>query len=126
MAEILDYKHIGNIIHTKIIAENVFTKEQVDAIKSKVYELVENNKRIQFLLDLSNVQDISSPFIAFLLDIKLKIDENDGTFKLANLQHKLSEMIELTQLNKSLDIYSSSEKALISFSHDIFNKINSD
>ena len=88
--------------------------------------MVEKYNRIQLLLDLSNVQDIGSPFLALLLDLKYKISENNGAFKLANLQHKLSEMIELTQLEKSLDIYSTTEKALLSFSHDIFNNRKSE
>ena len=122
MAEILVHERIGNIIHAKINAETIFSEEQVTALKQSVYKLIDNNKRIQLLLDLVNVQDIGSAFLALLLDLKLKIVENEGTFKLANLHLRLSELIELTQLDKSLDIHSTLEKALISFSQDIFNK----
>ncbi len=126
MSDILIYERIGNIIHAKINAETIFSDEQITTIQKKVYELIDKYKKIQLLLDLTNVQDIGSPFLPLLLNIKLKIAETDGKFKLTNLQMRLSELIELTQLDKSLDIYSTLEKALISFSLDIFNNTKTD
>jgi len=124
MTDIVTHEKIGNIIHVKINADNVLMSEKVAEINKQLKLLINSEPKSKLIVDLAKVQNASSSFFTLLANLQMYINEKQCKAKYVNLHLNLSDFIELTGLNKILDIHATVEKALVSYSQEIYNVKN--
>ena len=108
----LDKEDIGLITLLKVHGELDF--ENTVWLRGEFHDLIKKD-RIRMILDLSNVEIISSytvgVFVAFARDLR----EKGGDLVFLNLQPRVLRTFEATRINHILDIFDDREKALESF-----------
>jgi len=68
-----------------------------------------------FLLDLENIVYMSSSSLGFIITLYQQLKREGGRLKLMNAQPSVSNLIEITRLDRILEMYSDRETALRSF-----------
>ncbi len=83
-------------------------------LRGELHDLLKQN-RVKIILDLSQVDIISSytvgVFVAFARDLR----ERGGDLKFLNLQNRVKQTFEATRINHILQVFDSEEEALQSF-----------
>jgi anti-sigma B factor antagonist len=112
---LLKWKAVGDV------AVFTFTRGQIkdereifkklDGLRS--YVKFENGRKV--ILDLSNLEYLSSAGIGRLVALLKKSKDGGGAFKLCSLQEPIREIFDLLRLNSIFDVYPSLEAALASF-----------
>jgi len=96
----------------------------VDLERATVIDSTNFNNRIQFelnkgsnkfIVDLNTCIFIDSTFLAALVTSYKRIAEKNGQLKIVGFKPAVQSMFELTRLSRIFDIYSSEQKALMSF-----------
>lgn len=107
---------------TKIASRATGTKTIVDidtpnvdfrnceAIKSAIATLVAQGQK-NILLNLSKVNFMDSSGLSVILFCKRTCDEVSGSFGIYGLQQYVNNLVNLTNLNKTIDIYPSEAEA---------------
>jgi anti-sigma B factor antagonist len=69
----------------------------------------------KIILDLSNMEYLSSAGVGILIGLLKKSKGRDGAFKLCSLQEPLRELFDLLRLNNIFEVYSTLDAAVASF-----------
>ena len=72
-------------------------------------------KRKDFLIDLENVIYISSSVLGLFITLHKELKEQNGRVKLVNAQPSVSSLLEMTRLDKILELFNDTKTALKSF-----------
>ncbi len=68
-----------------------------------------------FLIDLENVIYISSSVLGLFITFHKELKEQNGRVKLVNAQPSVSSLLEMTRLDKILELFNDTKTALKSF-----------
>lgn len=83
-------------------------------LRGELHDLLKQN-RLLIVLDLTNVELISSytvgVFVAFARDLR----DRDGDLKFANLKQRVQQTFEATRIDQILDVYDSVDQAVQSY-----------
>jgi anti-sigma B factor antagonist len=90
----------------------VFGEESAH-LRDVVKQLLSERKGL--VLNLSGVTYIDSGGLGTLVALYTTARNNDGSIKLANLTHRVSDLLQVTKLVTIFDVYDSDEKAVESF-----------
>jgi anti-anti-sigma factor len=100
----------GNKTIVDIDTQNVDFRNS-EAIKSSVAGFVSQGQK-NIVLNLSKVSFMDSSGLSVILFCKRACDEAGGTFGAFGLQNYVNNLINLTNLNKTIDIYNSESEAV--------------
>lgn len=93
-----------------IDAQNVDFRN-CEAIKSSVAGMVAQGQK-NILLNLSKVSFMDSSGLSVILFCKRTCEEAGGTFGVYGLQNYVNNLVNLTNLNKTIDIYQDEAEAV--------------
>lgn len=82
-----------------------------EAIKSAVAGMVSQGQK-DILLNLSKVSFMDSSGLSVILFCKRTCEEANGTFGVYGLQNYVNNLVNLTNLNKTIDIFKSESEAV--------------
>jgi len=100
----------GNKTIVDIDAQNVDFRN-CEAIKSSVAGMVSQGQK-NIVLNLSKVSFMDSSGLSVILFCKRTCEEADGTFGAFGLQNYVNNLVNLTNLNKTIDIYQTEAEAV--------------
>ncbi|MGE0201848.1 MAG: STAS domain-containing protein [Candidatus Melainabacteria bacterium] len=100
--------------NTKVIVD--VNEQNVDfrnceIIKSSVADVVASGKK-NIILNLSNVSFMDSSGLSVILFCKRTCEEASGSFSVFGLQSYVNNLVNLTNLNKAINIYTNEAEAL--------------
>lgn len=104
-------RKIGDKTVVDIDAQNVDFRN-CEAIKSAVASLVAQGEK-QVLLNLSKVNFMDSSGLGVILFCKRTCEEGGGTFGIYGLQNYVNNLVNLTNLNKTIDIFKTEAEATV-------------
>lgn len=111
----IEFEQHGDVLVARPKVETIFEKETTDKIYKSVTDELEKNSGANLVVDFIEVESFSSNFIGMLVGLKKKLAGKGGDLRLCNLNDRLSEIAEVTQLNQVLGIYKKVDKAVASF-----------
>jgi anti-sigma B factor antagonist len=103
-------RQIGNKTVVDVDAQNVDFRN-CEAIKSAVAGMVAQGQK-DILLNLSKVSFMDSSGLSVILFCKRTCEEVSGTFGVYGLQNYVNNLVNLTNLNKTIDIFKSEAEAV--------------
>lgn len=77
-------------------------------------EMLLKEKKFHVILDLTDVEYISSSFIRIILSLKKHTYSSDKEFRLCNPNTFCRKIIDIVQIDKLIDIHSSVDEAITS------------
>lgn len=78
--------------------------EALESLKAQIEKLFDHNE-YKLLLDLTNVNYLSSTGLGLLVYINNKCTENGGSFGIFGLQEYTLDMLKLTKLDSVIKVY---------------------
>lgn len=106
----IDSRTGGSKTIVDIDAQNVDFRN-CEAIKSSVASLVGQGQK-NVLLNLSKVSFMDSSGLGVILFCKRTCEEAGGTFGIYGLQNYVNNLVNLTNLNKAIEIYATESEAI--------------
>ena len=79
-------------------------------------EYIDNTPKSRILINMENLDYLSSAGLGNLVGLLKKSRKVDGLFKLCCLKETIQELFEVMRLNKIFEIFAAHEEALASFS----------
>ncbi len=83
-------------------------------LNTQMHNLLDE-KKLQLVLDLAGVNRMNSSGLGILINVLTTYKNNGGQLKLTNVSGRVSNLLEITKLDKIFEIYDSLESALDSF-----------
>ncbi len=105
--DIVELATEGNILH-----------EDVDALRSICYELIDKGK-LRIVLNMAKSNYISSLCLALIVDVKNRLARLNGDIKIANVNKLIRNLLEITNLEKKIEVFDDIESAVSSFDKDV-------
>ena len=91
---------------------SILNQSEIDSVGQELYSIADKSACSQVIVDLKDVEFLSSAMIGVFIRFKMKLRKNDSELKLCNAKPELLEMLKLTKLDKVFDIYNSRRDAL--------------
>ena len=108
---LIQWEHHQSITILSFESEDIRDSEPLRAMITKFLE----EGRRDFLIDLENVVYLSSSVLGLLITLFKDLKLKGGRLELVNAQPSISNLFEITRLDKILEIYNDKVTALISF-----------
>jgi len=83
-------------------------------MQAEFNKLAKDN-RVNVIYDFGNIHYISSSILGFLITSFRELESKGGSLKLLNVQPSVSSVLEITRLNRILEMFNDEETALKSF-----------
>ncbi len=92
-------------------------REEREILKAleEMGKFIESHPRVNLLLNLENIEYLSSAGLGNLVGLLKKSRKTNGQFKLCNLQEPILELFEVMRLTKIFEIFDNEEAAVASF-----------
>lgn len=91
---------------------SILNQSEIDSVGQELYSIADKSACSQVIVDLKDVEFLSSAMIGVFIRFKMKLRKNDSELKLCNAKPELLEMLKLTKLDKVFDLYNSRRDAL--------------
>ncbi|MBN2329031.1 MAG: STAS domain-containing protein [Candidatus Omnitrophica bacterium] len=85
-----------------------------EPLRSEIDKHLQQGKK-KFLIDFEKIIYISSAVLGFLISIYQDLNKQGGEIKLVNVQPSVSNLFELTRLDRFLEMYNDKTIAVNSF-----------
>ena len=96
-------------------ASSILNQSEVESIGNELFLIAAKSACSRIVVDLENVDFLSSAMIGVFIRFKMKLRKNDSDLKLCNASSELMEMLKATKLDTVFDIYDSRRSAIESF-----------
>ncbi|MDX9753635.1 MAG: STAS domain-containing protein [bacterium] len=105
---------------TDLDTVTIFSFEDDDQIRDPEFmrmavDALQKENRINILFDFSNIHYISSSVLGFLITAYRELEARGGRLKLVNVQPSVANVLEITRLNRVLEMFNDKETAIRSF-----------
>jgi anti-anti-sigma factor len=91
--------------------------EQINAIGTELYRLVDDMDRKKIILDFAKVQFLASAAIGVLMTLHKKSTAIKGSFVICSLRKELMKVFEIMKLTKVLKFAANEDEALAMFGY---------
>jgi anti-anti-sigma factor len=105
------HEHDGVV---ELAIEGNVLQENVDVLKGRLYDLIEQGK-IQIILNMALSNYVSSLCLAVIVDVKNRLTPMKGDLKIANVNRLVRNLLEITNLVKKIDLFENVEDAVAAF-----------
>ena len=92
------------------------TAEIAREFKDALFDLIENQKAKDIIIDLAEVQFMDSFFLGAIVSGLKKCRNSEGDIRLINMQNSLRPLFELMNLDDVFRIFQSRQEAQLSYS----------
>ena len=93
----------------------VIDQRSINLIGSELTEMVEKAGTMKMLINMENVQYLSSAVLGKLISLHKALRTKKGSLRLCNIAAPIFEVFEITRLDKVFDIHKSEDEALDAF-----------
>ncbi len=107
----IDYH--GQVVSATLTDEKILEDDQIQALEGSFMPLIEQNNKIQLVIDFSNVKFLTSSVLGLLIRISKKVYEQEGKLRLCAIDPKILDVFRITRLDKIFEIYPDQEEALV-------------
>lgn len=97
-----------------IISFDVDDLREPEPLRQLIFKQLHEDRK-DFLIDLESVVYVSSAVLGFFITLYKDLKEQGGRLKLVNAQPSVSNLFEITRLDRILEMYSDRTTALNSF-----------
>ena len=98
----------------EVAIEGNVLQENVDTLKNRLYELIDNGK-VHLVLNMAESNYVSSLCLAVIIDVKNRLSQMEGDLKIACVNRLIHNLLEITNLVKKIEIYDTVEGAAAAF-----------
>ena len=129
-----DAMNSGDLITSKLVNDVAVIRFQRGGIRDErdvlkalesLVRYVQSKSGLKILLDLENIEYISSAGLGRLVALLKRTRTTNGTLKLCRLQDSVRELFELMHLNEIFAMHPDVEEAIASFSSESYETENS-
>ena len=103
----------GSVVVATLTDEKILDETQLQGLDGSFTPLIEENPKIQLIIDFSNVKFLTSSVLGLLIRISKKVYETNGRLRLCSINPKIMEIFRITRLDKIFEIYPDVDEALI-------------
>ncbi len=103
----------GQVVVATLTDDKILDETQLQALEGSFLPLIEQNEKIQLIVDFSNVQFLTSSVLGLLIRVSKKVYETDGKLRLCSIAPKILEIFKITRLDKIFEIYPDVDEAMI-------------
>jgi len=93
--------------------EKILDETQLQGLEGSFMPLIEQNPKIQLVIDFSNVKFLTSSVLGLLIRISKKVYETDGKLRLCSINPKIMEIFRITRLDKIFEIFPDVDEAMV-------------
>ncbi len=116
--ENVQYNVVGEVVVVNFQRGRLREERAILKALEELGKYIETHPKSNVLLNLENVEYLSSAGLGNLVGILKKSRRSRGNFKLCKLQEPILELFEVMRLTKIFEIYGTEEEALKSFSKE--------
>ncbi len=98
----------------ELLIEGNVMQENVDVFKNRLNDLIDNGK-IKIVLNFKAASYISSLCLSVIISAKNRLSTLNGDIKIIQANQLISNLFEITNLNKKLEIHNTLEEASSAF-----------
>ena len=98
-----------------VAIEGNVLQENVDILKGRFYELIDNGKK-HIILNMERSSYVSSLCLAVIVDVKNRLLELEGDLRISNVNRLIQNLLEITNLVKKIRLFDTVDEAIASFS----------
>ena len=114
-SEHLNVQAYDNLVLAKITKERLLEAPVIAAIGDDLMKLVDRYPRLSLVLDIADVNYLSSSFIGKLVALFKAISAAKGRLAIAGAKPALMPLFQVTRLDKVIQFEPEAEKALLYF-----------
>lgn len=111
----LKIKRAGSVSVVEFADRKILEELSIQEIGDELRGLAESEPGAQLLLNFENVDHLASAALGMLITLHKRIQEQNGSLKLSNINRQIFQVFRITRLNRVFDIHETAEKALESF-----------
>jgi anti-anti-sigma factor len=102
----------GDVVEVAI--EGNILQENVDVLRGRFYDLIENGK-VNIVLNMAQSNYVSSLCLAIIVDVKNRLTQIQGDLKITNVNRLIRNLLEITNLVKKIELFDDVDMAIASF-----------
>lgn len=103
---------IGDTTAVKLAGPRITDQVYVSELGDELVAVVEAAEPPNILIDLDDVEFLSSSVLGKLIRLLKRIRERNGRLRLCSIRPSILEVFEITQLHKVFEIYPDADEAL--------------
>lgn len=111
----LDVKEVGPVTVVRFADHRIMDDASIQEIGQELYQLVDEQQRDRLLLNLCDVDFLSSSALGKLITLHRKLKDRHGALKFCNVRPEIYEVFAITRLNTKFDIHDEEPDALAAF-----------
>ncbi len=111
----LKVKRAGGVSIVEFADRKILEELSIQEIGEELRAIVEGEPGPRLLLNFQNVDHLASAALGMLITLQKKVQEQNGTLKLSNINRQIFQVFRITRLNRVFDIHETAEEALASF-----------
>ena len=109
----LSVEYRGPVVVTMLTDEKILDEAQLQALEGSFMPLIEQNPKIQLIVDFGNVKFLTSSVLGLLIRVSKKVYETEGKLRLCSITPKILEIFKITRLDKIFEIFPNVDEAMI-------------
>lgn len=103
----------GQVVVATLTDEKILDDSQLVGLEGSFLPLIEQNPKIQLIVDFSHVKFLTSSVLGLLIRVSKKVYETDGKLRLCSINPKILEIFKITRLDKIFEIYPDVDEAMV-------------
>jgi anti-sigma B factor antagonist len=103
----------GQVVVATLTDEKILDDRQLEGLEGSFLPLIEQNPKIQLIIDFGYVKFLTSSVLGLLIRISKKVYETDGKLRLCSINPKILEIFKITRLDKIFEIYPDVDEAMV-------------
>jgi len=111
----LEVEDIGDVTVVNFVDRKILDEQNIQIIGEQLFSLVDKVGRRNILLNLCNVNNLSSAALGKLITLNKKVTQAGGRLILCGIAPQIFEVSEITKLDKFFKIVKEAQAALQAF-----------
>jgi anti-sigma B factor antagonist len=99
----------------EVVIDGNIMQENVEVFKNRLNDLIDNGK-IKIVLNFGAASYISSLCLSVIISVKNRLSAFNGDIKIIQANRLISNLFEITNLNKKLEMHKNLQEASAAFS----------
>lgn len=117
--DIIETQTIDNVIYARFLSGRIRDDKRIFLAFESLDNYVNQHAGVKMVLDLTNIEYLSSAGLGFLVGLLKKFRLGDGMLRLCGLRETILEIFEIMRLTQVFDIYPTREEALQAFGIEV-------
>ena len=105
----------GDVMVVHFLDTRILDVVNINQIAEELSDIVEKKNYTRLLLNLTNVEYLSSAVLAKLIGLHKRLKELRGELRVCSVRDSIMEVFRITKLDKVFDIQSTEEEGLARF-----------